>query len=331
NRVGFNGLAWSPDSTRVASSTVEGVQIWDATTGKHLVNVPLSSTTGFPYGLAWSPNSQSLAVVTNQKLLIVDGKTGAILHTYSEPAASVNTATHDPYLATLMPASGGTGFRAVTWSPDGRSIAAAVSTGAQGHIQVLNAQTLTPAYTLQLSGNYVPGALAWSPDGQYLAAGVFNTQPGGQTVPPEQEAMIWAWNLSTHQLVFQKPGDSPAFQPKTHNLAFLLSRNGSSSLEIWDLASGKQLKHYQNHQITGSGTLAWSPDGRHLAYAEGTYGIDSGSTVTIMDIDNGRSIYTYMGHHLYISQLAWSPNGKYIVSAEGQTSGPMVAKVWTAG
>lgn len=38
NQFGFEALAWSPDSTHIAS-LANGVQIWDATTGKHLVNV----------------------------------------------------------------------------------------------------------------------------------------------------------------------------------------------------------------------------------------------------------------------------------------------------
>ena len=38
NPMGFASLAWSPDSKRVAS-LADKVQIWDATTGNHLVTV----------------------------------------------------------------------------------------------------------------------------------------------------------------------------------------------------------------------------------------------------------------------------------------------------
>ncbi|MGH2508893.1 MAG: WD40 repeat domain-containing protein, partial [Ktedonobacteraceae bacterium] len=82
----FNGLVWSPDSTRVAAAVLTGVQIWDAATGKNLVHVqvPPASVNGevYVYSLAWSPNSQLLALAARDNLLIVNGQTGAIVHQY---------------------------------------------------------------------------------------------------------------------------------------------------------------------------------------------------------------------------------------------------------
>lgn len=333
NSFGFNGLAWSPDSQRVASATIDSVQIWDATTGNHLINVQLPGPNTYPYGIAWSPNSQLIAVATNQQLFLVDGSTGAIVHTYSAGIANSiqHTTTSNSPLSVLIPSSSGQGFRAVTWSPDGRFIAAAVSTGSNGFIQVINAQDVSPAYTLQVNGNYNPvNGLSWSSDGQYLAASSFNTEPGGATVPADQELVIWAWKLSTRQIVFQHSGGNGigeplAFQPGSHSLAFF----SQSGLETWNVTTGQLVKHYQ---AEGLGTVAWSPDGKLLAFVGDIphAGVSAQNEVSIIDANSGSLVFTYTGHHLSISQLAWSPNGKYIVSGEGQTEGDTVAKVWTA-
>lgn len=335
NPYGFNGLAWSPDSKRVASSTIDphGVQMWDATTGKHLVTVQLPGANEGAYNLAWSPNSQSVAVATDQHLLIVDGQTGKVIHAYNANAqtasSGTSTSSGQSFLSTLLPTSGGLGYRAVSWSPDGKLIAAAVSSGTSGTVQVLNPQTGAINFTLQPDNNYNIGSLAWSPDGQYIAGSTWNTQ-GSQPY-----TRIAAWNVSTHQIVFRHDdyasSNAPlAWQPQTHNLAWVgatsSGKNLVVTLEIWNPVTGKPVQQYVR---TGSGTgaLDWSPDGKYLAYADQQ---NAKPVVNILDVTTGKVIYVYKGHRLAVSLIAWSPNGNYIASAEGNSQGQMVAKVWTA-
>ncbi|QBD76160.1 hypothetical protein EPA93_09120 [Ktedonosporobacter rubrisoli] len=327
NKVGFNGLAWSPDSTRVASSTIEGAQIWDATSGKHLVNVQFDNPEAFPNGLAWSPDSQLLAIASSQALFIVNGQTGAIVQTLQAQGTGIAYQGGSKiYHTSLRPTGSGEGFRSVAWSHDGNFIAASVSAGSGGYIEILNAKTFELAYTFNLNNNYVPTTLAWSGDGRYLAANVFSSEPGNQTVSQNKQVMIWAWNIPARQIVFQKPGgtgsDSPLeFQPASHNLAFV-SAIQTSSIEVWNVGTAKLVTQYK---AASSGPLAWSPDGQWLAYAQS-------SQVKILDSKSGQTLYTYEGHKANVCQLAWSPNGNYIVSGEGQTEAKeMVAKVWTAG
>jgi WD40 repeat protein len=290
NQWGFESLSWSPNSKRVASAT-GGVQFWDATTGAHLVTVQLpGGTNEWANGLDWSPNSEDVAVATSQHILIVDGQTGKVINTYAAnvPTASNATSSGQTFLSSLFPASGGYGFRATTWSPDGH----------------------------------------------YIAATTWNTQPTDLTQPSSMEVV---WNVSTHQMVFHHSdfmsSNAPAaWQPQSHNLAFVgaTSSGGNliTTLEIWDATTGKLVKQYVGAG-TGIGPLAWSPDGTYLAYA-GYSRKDTEKPVIIMDAITGKQIYIYNGHHLSVSVIAWSPNGKYIVSAEGNTEGQMVAEVWTA-
>jgi WD40 repeat protein len=339
NQFGFEDLAWSPDSKRVASFT-DGVQIWDATTGKHLVKVQLSGS-AFTYAMAWSPNGQLIAIGTNQGIALVNGQTGAIVHTYPvSTTASVSSSAGGAHLSALVPASGGLGVRGLAWSPDAHFLAVAISGGATGTLEVVNAQTGAPAYSLPITGNYVPTNLAWSSDGKYLAANVFNTEPGNSTVPLDQAQMIWAWKISTHQLVFKHSGgngtgDTLAWQPHTYNLAFaswtpLKGGGMTSTLAVMDVASGKLVHQYT---VGAFGPVAWSPDGNYLAcvsYNGQGAAATAPDRVSIFDANTQQQVYVYKQHHLNIGALAWSPNGKYIVSGEGNTMGKMVAKVWTA-
>jgi len=333
NSIGFSALSWSPDSKRVASVT-NGVQIWDASTGKHLVTVQMSGTNEWPYGLDWSPNSQQVAVATNQHVLIVNGQTGQIVRTYAaNTVAMTNTApSGTSYLASLFPGSGGLGFRATAWSPDGNLMASALSFGVNGEAQVWHPQTGALAFNLKVSGSYNIGALSWSSDGQYIAASTWNTQGGN---PNQPNSMVVVWKVSTHQIVFQHndfmdSGASIVWQPQSYNLAFdgATSSGGNlvATLEIWNATTGKLVKQYIG---TGFGGLDWSPDGKYLAYM-GYGGEKAVNAVIIIDVTTGKQVYVYKEHHNHISVIDWSPDGRYIVSGEGNTQGNMVAKVWVA-
>src|SRR5579872_2889491 len=168
NTFGFDGLAWSPDSKRVASATVSGVQIWDATTGNHLVSVQMPGANEWPWGLDWSRDSQFVAIGTNQHVLIVNGQTGQIALTYTGNATAVTSTTSSGalYLSSLFPASGGFGFRATAWSPDGHFMASALSSGPNGEVQVWNPHSGAFDYRLKVSDFYNVSALAWSSDGR---------------------------------------------------------------------------------------------------------------------------------------------------------------------
>jgi WD40 repeat protein len=311
------------------------VQFWDATTGDHLVTLQLpGDNSEWAYSLDWSPNSNEVAVGTNKRLLIVDGLTGKIIssHAANVPTAISATSASGTYFAKLIPASGGYGYRAATWSPDGKLLASALSLGVNGELEVWNPQTGAIVFTITLSNSYNIGALAWSSDGQYIAATTWNTQSLDPTQP---NSRVVVWSVATHQVVFQHDdymdSNAPvAWQPQSHNLAFGgATRSGGNpveSLEIWNTTTGKLVKQYVG---AGTGRLAWSPDGTYLAYADS--GVNGApNPVTILDASTGKQIFVYNGHLQQVSVIAWSPDGRYIASGEGNSQGKAVAKVWVA-
>ncbi len=65
-------------------------------------------------------------------------------------------------------------------------------------------------------------------------------------------------------------------------------------------------------------TVAWSPDGRHLAlgYADGR--------VQVCEATTGKIDFTVLGHSSHVWALAWSPDGRRLASVDDQL------KVWEA-
>src|SRR5581483_1734966 len=174
---GFNGLAWSPDSKRIAASnrasSTNLVRIWDAATGQHLVTVSIHE---FVNTLAWSPDSEQVAIATDQSVLIADGQTGQILHTLatqSQPSAAV-TSGRVP-LSSLLPGSSGAAIRDIAWSPGGSQIAVSFFGGTSGSfVLVWNVQSGARS-RLPLPSKHGVEGVSWSSDGKYIAAATFQT------------------------------------------------------------------------------------------------------------------------------------------------------------
>jgi len=335
----FSALAWSPDSTRVAALTYaqnNPVTIWDATTGKNSVTVSLPNE--YPLSLAWSPNSQLIAIGTTTGVVIANGQTGAIVKNYPLSMGTADVlpaAGSGAYLSAHMPASSGAGVHGLAWSHDGNFLAIATSDGLTGRILVVNPQTLVEDYALPLTTGYVPYTLAWSADGKYVAASVFNPNLGNVTTSGSPlitlsggpTMKVWVWNTATKQVVFQHSGsdtsDSMAWSLTSDVLAFN-SQENTIVLTLWNAATN-QLTSFQANV---DGPLAWSPDGKYLAFAGTTTNQPADPTVSpisIIDATSGKLVYEYKQMDKQITTLAWSPDGHYIASGASD-----FAKVWSA-
>ena len=183
---GVLAIAWSPDSTRLATASGE-TQVWNATTGKQLLNLNRGVSI-----LAWSPDGRYLVTDSGEgdeyNAHVWDAQSGALLTTYRghtnfiqaaawspdssrvvtgglEPKVQVWDARTGKHLLTYD--AGPYGVNAVAWSPDGSRIASA---GISGDVHVWNATTGELVFLYKGHPQQV-NALAWSPDGTRIASG----------------------------------------------------------------------------------------------------------------------------------------------------------------
>ncbi|EFH83063.1 WD40 repeat domain-containing protein [Ktedonobacter racemifer] len=348
---GSSSVSWSSDGQRVAAvrngtNAIGGgtVEIWDALTGLHRVNLELNPNEVLSIPQAWSPKSELLAVATSERVLIVNGQNGKIVTSYransiaSTPTGTVSAvsastaltsvelpATKMSTLSYRLPLSSAPSFRSIAWSADGKSIASVYSSGAGADgpavIQIWNPFTGKSSTSLTTEPGWSISDISWSPDGAEIAASMSNSG----NLPQSQ---VQVWNVQTRQVVFQQSMNQyvigSIWQPGSHNLAFSLLPDGSYNaavLQIWNVQTKQRIKTFAG---IAANTMAWSSDGKEIAY-DNRVGGGHTAGVTILDSNTGQKVYTYSvsakaNQSVNISVPAWSPDGKYIVTSESTVS-----------
>ncbi len=143
DKVDLNGVAFSPDSTRVVTAGDEGsVRVWDIATGRKLADVTVGSE-GAPWGLSVSPDGRLVAASW------IDGKVRVFPATGGKPWVI-----------------GGEPVRGITFSPDGRRLA--MSSLSTGEVRVFDVSSRREVLTFG-SGTCCTADMAWSPDGRRIA------------------------------------------------------------------------------------------------------------------------------------------------------------------
>jgi eukaryotic-like serine/threonine-protein kinase len=122
---------------------------------------------------------------------------------------------------------------------------------------------------------------------------------------------------------------SVAWSPDCQRIA---SASQDGTVQVWDAATGSTLftywghstiKYIHNGQLLASGdvlTVAWSPDGKHIASGS------SDTTVQVWDASTGEALFIYRGHSAGVDCVVWSPDGRRIASASTDTT----VQVWDA-
>lgn len=147
HKNGVYTVAWSPDSTRIASAGYDGtVQVWNAQTGETILTSPGH---GWVFGLTWSLDGKQIAFGGTENVVIVmDANTGYTIFT--------NRGYYD-------------WVRGIAWSPDGRKIAASSK---DGTTHIFNAHTGKDMYIYDKQRGSID-AVGWSSDGKLIASGGF--------------------------------------------------------------------------------------------------------------------------------------------------------------
>ncbi len=258
--------AWSPDGARLLAGGARKLQVWDAVTGKKLLEL----AAGYVNCCAWSPDGARLMAGVARKLQVWDAVTGKKL--LESDAGHV---------------------KCCAWSPDGARLLA----GGGSKLQVWDA--VTGKKLLGLDAGYVE-CCAWSPDGARLLAG------GG--------SKLQVWDAVTgKKLLGLATGhvECCAWSPDGARLM----AGGVGNLAVWDAVTGK--KHLEcdaGHHIW---CCAWSPDGTRLL-------VGGGSNLAVWDAVTGKKhLECDTGHHIWC--CAWSPDGTRLLAG-----GVVNMTVWDA-
>lgn len=222
--------AISADSRRVAVWKNEGVQVWDATTGRSLAKLDCVLPDG--PRVAFSSDGRRLLTVARKEVKVWDADSGRLVITLT---------SNRPQLADTRVGA--------AFSPDGKQVAAA--DGAT--ILVWNVETGRKVHAL-LGEPKIVTVTAFSPDGKRLAAA------------HEYGTGIKVWDLTTGRELLTLRGhvgsvDALAFSPDGTRLA---SGGWDRTIRLWNSTTGQE-----EFTLKGADdlfdSLAFSPDGKRIA------------------------------------------------------------------
>ena len=234
------------------------------------------------------------------------------------------------------------------WSPDGMRI---VSGGASSTIEVWDAHTNTPYFSMDVSPALKVLRVAWSPDGSKIASADSKgniiiwdaTNNGNQirSIPahPHFYANGVAWSPDSTMVAscggdklaqvwdVQTGNNIASYTQHTsyvnavawsHSGAFIASASDDSTVQVWSARTGQLYKSYTGH--TGKAlAAAWSRDDARIAS-----GADD-NTARLWNVASGYTYIVYNKHTDLIASLDWSPDEQKIVTGSKDTT----VQVWS--
>jgi WD40 repeat protein len=324
-------MAFSPDGTRLAKANKNGdVRVWNALTGEELLTF-LDPDESYPMCVTFSADGKRLACGDSegvvkiwdadqgQRGFTLQQATGGVMRLLISPnrkrlagemddgAIQVWDAETGRVVLGIPTLKGKAGFfRNLTFSPDGRRLAAGASANGKGVFHVWDAQTGEVLRT----GNWRPprgvDSVAFSPDGKRLA-----------TSHQLQEVKVWDAETGQDLLTLKSKStivESLTFSPDGK----LLACGDSKSLNIWDGATGKPVHVFESQQDIIH-HVVFSPNGKRLVSSS------HDGTAKVWDAATAANIFT-LKHKECVNCSAFTPDGKRLLTLASNG----VLTVWDA-
>ena len=181
----------------------------------------------------------------------------------------------------------------VSWSPDGRRVAAG---GYSGAVRIWNVIRAAQDRVLDLRAGPILRAL-WSPTGHRLAVvtekrlELLDTETGNVVRSLETSSLVYGLGLS--DIAWSHDGRRLA------TAGWL-----DAAVRVFDGASGREVSVLRGHR-EGASTVAWSPDDHFLASG----GMVGDGTIRIWDPARDKQLELIDAHTNNWLAVAWSPNG----------------------
>ncbi|MEZ5353125.1 MAG: c-type cytochrome domain-containing protein [Bryobacteraceae bacterium] len=230
------------------------------------------------FALAWQPAGTLLAAAGHETVTLIDAasrKTVATLDGFHEPV------------------------RAVTFSADGRRVAAAGGEcGKRGEARIWDVASRAVTATISGHSDCIYG-LAISPDGRILATSSY-------------DKLIKLWDSASGQEMRTLKDHIDA----VYALAFtpdgrrLVSGSADRTVKVWNVADGRRLYTF-SEATDGINTVAVDPSGRLVAAG----GLDKSVRIWRMDETGGEMTLSMMAHQDAILRIAWSPDGSLVATS----------------
>ena len=312
-----NSIAYSPDGNTIASSSWNGIRLWNVATGRHIAALRANAVRS----IAYSPDGNTIASGSNNgPIHLWDVSTGRLKTTlightdivssivYASDGNTIATASRDKTVRlwdattdnAVVTLTGHTDWvTSVAYSPDGNTI---VSTSLDDTVQLWDAATGEHKTTLRGHNYYVSSAV-YSPDGNTIASrgwdGVF----------------FWDLTLGEAKATIKKSvrrTAALAYSPDGNTIAIA---NADGTVDLWGAGNGEkngipQQKYNLKSFIIGhkkwADCLAYSPDGKTIVCG-------NSSGIHLWNAATDKHIATFKGHTGNINSVAYSPDGKTIL------------------
>jgi WD40 repeat protein/beta-lactamase regulating signal transducer with metallopeptidase domain len=277
--VAVSSLAFSPDGKLVLSGSYDTtVRLWDASTGKELVN--LKGHDSKVQSVAFAPDGRAVASGGYDGAVIIwDLKGFKERHRFEVGNGNKIVRVERPRI------------KSICFSPDGRLLLAG---GEDGNVHIWDVESGSDVR--QLTGRNAIQTIAISPDGKSVVAGGF-------------DGTVQAFDLATGRVLFQITAHNGwvlrvAYSPDGKHI---LSAGEDRAIHIWDAATGKELQ-----RLTGHGDkvecAAFSPDGRLIL--SGSFD----NTIRLWDVQTSAALARLVAHGGPVLTVTFSPDGRWAVS-----------------
>ncbi len=206
------------------------------------------------------------------------------------------------------------------WSPDGTRVA---FSGPQGEgLYVVDLRSGRKRTVDPTSQTWTP---AWSPDGKWIA---FGRQDG---YGPIEAYAAHPDGSGLTRLSIYAPGSGGLAWSRHGDLAFI-GRHGSAATSHLLVVDARSRRVHVLAPGFGDGAVAWSPDGRAIAYAGTTGRSDTSAIYTVGADGRGRRRLTPSWPPSSDDSPVWSPDGKSLVFARAPLGGSAereITEVWS--